>query len=164
MTRNSSTIWVMLFFAGLATQGMAADTMGDMDHHHDMGAAEKHWSAPAKEAKRRNPVPASAASVEEGKKLFQANCTTCHGPAGRGDGPAAASLKPHPADLAEMAGHHPDGDLAWKIANGRGPMPPWKTALSQDQIWSLVNYIKSLGAAAHALDMEQHDMGHDMKH
>jgi hypothetical protein len=25
-----------------------------------------------------------------------------------------------------MAAHHPDGDLAWKIANGRGAMPPWK--------------------------------------
>ncbi|HUL93394.1 MAG TPA: cytochrome c [Burkholderiales bacterium] len=147
MTHKSSVAWIGLLFFCLAGRS-AADTMSDMNHHHDMSAEPKHWSAPAKEARRRNPVPANAASIEEGKKLFQANCTSCHGPAGRGDGPAAASLDPRPADLAEMAGHHPDGDFAWKIANGRGPMPPWKS-FTEKQIWSLVNYIKSLGAGEH---------------
>ena len=46
-----------------------------------------------------------------------------------------------------MAGHHPDGDLAWKIANGRGAMPAWKGTLTQTQIWALVTYIRSLPAA-----------------
>ena len=111
------------------------------------GAAGEHWSAPPAAAKRQNPVASSEASIEEGKRLFKQNCAVCHGPAGHGDGPAAASLKPHPADLAMMAGHHPDGDLARKIANGRGAMPSWKGSLSDQQIWVLVNYIKSLGAA-----------------
>ena len=108
-------------------------------------AAEEHWSAPAAAAKRRNPVPTNPASREQGRQLFKQNCIVCHGAEGRGDGPAAASLKPQPADLAVMAGHHPDGDLAWKIANGRGAMPAWKATLSEDQIWRLVNYIKTLG-------------------
>jgi len=91
-------------------------------------------------------MPTNAASLEQGRQLFKQNCVVCHGVDGRGDGPAAASLKPQPADLAIMAGHHPDGDLAWKIANGRGAMPAWNKTLSEDQIWLLVNYIKTLRA------------------
>ena len=120
------------------------------------GAAGEHWNAPPTAAKRRNPVASNAASIEQGKQLFKQNCAVCHGPAGRGDGPAAASLKPQPADLAMMAGHHPDGDLAWKIANGRGAMPSWKGSLSDEQIWVLVNYIKTLNATPG----ERHDMEH----
>lgn len=122
-----------------------------------VAAAQEHWSAPDAAAKRRNPVPTNAASLEQGRQLFKQNCVACHGPEGRGDGPAATSLKPHPADLAMMAGHHPDGDLAWKIANGRGPMPPWKGSLSEDQIWFLVTYIKTLRATPGM----RHDMEHD---
>ena len=108
--------------------------------------AQEHWSAPEAAAKRRNPIPTNAASLEQGRQLFKQNCIVCHGAEGRGDGPAAASLKPQPADLAIMAGHHPEGDLAWKIANGRGAMPAWNKTLSEDQIWMLVNYVKTLRA------------------
>jgi mono/diheme cytochrome c family protein len=40
---------------------------------------------------------------------------------------------------------HPAGDLAWKIAEGRGPMPGWKDWFSDTEIWHLVNFIQSLG-------------------
>ncbi|HEX5503336.1 MAG TPA: copper resistance protein CopC, partial [Thermomicrobiales bacterium] len=40
----------------------------------------------------RNPVPADAASLTSGQALYQANCLSCHGPRGRGDGPLAAAL------------------------------------------------------------------------
>jgi mono/diheme cytochrome c family protein len=43
-----------------------------------------------------------------------------------------------------MAGLHTDGDLAWKITNGRGAMPAWKDMLGKNQVWDLVNYIQSL--------------------
>jgi mono/diheme cytochrome c family protein len=41
-----------------------------------------------------------------------------------------------------MGPGHSDGDFAWKIAEGRGPMPPWKAVLNESQIWDVVNYIK----------------------
>jgi mono/diheme cytochrome c family protein len=44
-----------------------------------------------------------------------------------------------------MARHHPDGDLAWKIAEGRGAMPGWKQILPEKNMWDLVNFIRSLG-------------------
>ncbi len=79
-----------------------------------------------------------------GKKLAETNCVSCHGASGKGDGPAAAALTPKPADWtsAKVQGES-DGELFWKISNGRGPMPPWKH-LSEKDRWDLVSYVKSL--------------------
>ena len=89
-----------------------------------------HWSAPPEAAKRANPIQGNQESIARGKELFQTHCVVCHGPGGKGDGPAAAGLNPKPPNLVKMAGHHPDGDIAWKIAIGRGPMPGWKKIIS----------------------------------
>ena len=102
------------------------------------------WNAPKEAASRQNPVPQDAAAVERGKQLFAQFCAGCHGKNGQGDGPAAAALKPKPTNLAERAGPHPDGDFAWKIANGRGPMPAFKNQLAENQIWDLTHFIQSL--------------------
>lgn len=94
-----------------------------------------------------NPIPADEASLARGKALYQAYCVSCHGPDGRGNGPQAASLPVPPADLTVHAPAHTDGELFRFIANGlRGtPMPAFKDTLSREDIWHLVNYIKSLG-------------------
>ena len=130
-----------------AMEGMDHGKM-KMDGQGDAAAASAHWMAPEAAAKRPNPVKPNNASRARGKKLFAANCASCHGASARGDGPAGAVLKPKPADLAAMAGRHPDGDFAWKIANGRGPMPPWNGQLSEKNIWDLVNFIQSLAKPA----------------
>lgn len=136
--------------------------MGGMDHSKmTMG---DHWMAPPEALKRRNPIPADRASLERGKKLFQANCISCHGATGKGDGPVAAALNPKPADLTAMAGRHPDGDYAWKIANGRGAMPAWKGTLTDNQIWDVVNYIQKLGPAEKNKAAPHHDGHTDHKH
>ena len=102
------------------------------------------WNAPKEAAERQNPVPKDAAAVERGQKLFEQFCANCHGKSGKGDGPVAAALKPKPANLAERAGHHTDGDFAWKIANGRGSMPGFKSQLTENQIWDLTHFIQNL--------------------
>ena len=138
----------------------AMEMDGDADHHggmemdddaghHGDGEQEApghgaHWMAPDAAQGRPNPIPTNAESVARGAALFKTNCVLCHGPSGRGDGAVAASLDPRPADLAMMAGMHPAGDFAWKIANGRGMMPAWNELLSEAEIWDLVNFIKRL--------------------
>lgn len=116
-----------------------------LDGQGGAAATSGHWMAPAEAARRGNPVPANDASRE--RKLFEANCASCHRPTGRGNGPLAAGLETLPADLVAMARQHPDGDFAWKIASGRGPMPGWKETLTENQIWDLVNFIQNLGDA-----------------
>lgn len=103
------------------------------------------WRAPASAASRPNPVPANANTIEAGKKLFVANCLTCHGAEGHGDGPGAASLEKRPADLPKRLRDtgEKDGELFWKISEGKAPMVTWKTQLTDVQRWELVNYIRA---------------------
>ena len=117
--------------------------MPPMRHDENTGMAG-HWAAPEEAARRQNPIHADKTSIERGGKLYKTHCAVCHGQRGRGDGPAAAGLTPRPPDLAEMAGHHPPGDLAWKIETGRGAMPAWKGILTKNEIWDLVNFIRAL--------------------
>jgi len=105
------------------------------------------WKAPPTAANRPNPVAGNANATALGAKLYAANCLTCHGPTGHGDGPGAAALEKKPADLAARIREtgEKDGELFWKISEGRAPMITWKGALSETQRWELVNYIRTLG-------------------
>lgn len=156
--RRAMLLWSLIVLPSVAFADAGHDAkkapaaMEGMDHSKmkmggqgDAAAAGGHWMAPAVAARRGNPVPADSASRERGRKLFEANCVSCHGPTGRGNGPIAARLETLPADLAAMAGQHPDGDFAWKITEGRGAMPAWKAVLKDAEIWDLVNYIQNLG-------------------
>jgi mono/diheme cytochrome c family protein len=103
------------------------------------------WKAPPTVVNRPNPVPVNANTLGLGQKLYVGNCMTCHGPSGKGDGPGAAALEKKPADLAaRVKAGATDGELFWKISEGRSPMISWKGSLSETQRWELVNYIKSL--------------------
>ncbi|MBM4442817.1 MAG: cytochrome c [Candidatus Rokubacteria bacterium] len=102
--------------------------------------AQGPWQAPASEKGKKSP----GGNAANGKKLADTNCVSCHGAGGKGDGAAAAALNPKPADWtsAKVQGES-DGEIFWKISNGRGPMPPWKH-LSEKDRWDLVAYVRSL--------------------
>src|SRR5260370_42499 len=102
------------------------------------------WKAPATRANRPNPVAGNANAPTLGQKLYVSNCMTCHGPSGKGDGPGGAALEKRPADLgARIRSGETDGELFWKISEGRSPMVSWRGSLSETQRWELVNYIKT---------------------
>jgi mono/diheme cytochrome c family protein len=108
--------------------------------------AQGEWKAPADAKNTKNPTKKDDPKlVAEGKKLAEQNCVTCHGNGGKGDGPAAAALPPpKPADwTSSKIAAETDGELFWKISNGRGAMPPWKH-LPDNQRWALIDYIRSL--------------------
>jgi mono/diheme cytochrome c family protein len=106
--------------------------------------AQGAWAAPAAEKAKKNPLPADHKVIEQGEKIAKANCVPCHGASGKGDGVAAAALKPKPADwTSSRVQNESDGELFWKISNGRGPMPPWKH-LSENDRWAVIRYIRSL--------------------
>ena len=110
--------------------------------------AQGEWKAPADAKNVKNPQAdkkTDKKELAEGKKLADTNCVTCHGPGGKGDGPAAAALPPpKPADwTSAKVATETDGEIFWKITNGRGAMPPWKHLPEKDR-WELVNYIRSL--------------------
>jgi mono/diheme cytochrome c family protein len=138
------------------------DDHDDADTDHDDSEADHdeddhaHVEAPHEYEDLVNPVDgdsaAVAAAVAAGEALFLASCATCHGETGMGDGDAAAGLDPKPASLAdaEMLAELSDGYLYWRIELGgamepfNSAMPAWGEAYSEDQIWQLVTFIRSL--------------------
>ena len=105
------------------------------------GAAE--WKAPASAKATKNPLD-QATGLKLGGPLFQENCAICHGKAGKGDGEAAAAMNPRPKPLGDKAVQaQTDGELFWKISEGREAMPGWKS-ISEKERWALVHHIRSL--------------------
>ena len=110
-----------------------------------LAQSSSEWKAPPTAVNRPNPVAGNANATAVGQKLYVANCMTCHGPSGKGDGPGGAALEKKPADLgARIKAGETDGELFWKITEGRSPMLSWKGSLTETQRWEIVNYIKTL--------------------
>jgi alcohol dehydrogenase (cytochrome c) len=86
----------------------------------------------------RNPLGDDPAAVAAGQRLYDQTCQSCHAPAGRGDrGPAL--------DGGRFTHGNEDGDLFHTIREGvQGTqMPPFRR-LTDQQVWQLVSYIRSL--------------------
>ena len=101
----------------------------------------------------KNPVAATAQSVTNGRNLYNKNCRQCHGLRGKGDGPLAPK-NPKPADLTDDKWDHgsTDGEIFAIIWNGApakdSEMKPMKGTLRENDVWHLVNYIRSIGPGA----------------
>jgi mono/diheme cytochrome c family protein len=96
-------------------------------------------------ARRANPVPATPESVARGKALYTIYCATCHGPGGKGDGPVTPKFIP-PPDLAHpsIQGARTDGYMQHVIGTGGAIMPEYGEALSPEERWHVVNFLRSL--------------------
>ena len=102
-----------------------------------------------------SPTAFAADTIVEGASLFPSHCAVCHGANGQGDGPAAKGLPVPPADLT--AAHlwmHSDGELFWWLTHGiEAPegglaMPGFATVLTDDQRWTLIDYIRGHNAGS----------------
>jgi mono/diheme cytochrome c family protein len=107
-------------------------------------AQPKPWVVPASFKSMKNAVAKGDASNKAGMALYTKNCASCHGKAGLGDGVKARALKEFPGDFSknEYQGQS-DGDHFYKTKTGRGEMPKYEGKLSDDDIWNLVNYMRT---------------------
>ena len=108
---------------------------------------EGKWIAPASAKKISNPVVAKKrnSSAKKGAKLFTQYCVVCHGKAGKGDGVGGKALNPKPANLtSDAVQKQVDGEIFWKISNGRNAMIKWGPIISENDRWALVNYVRTL--------------------
>ena len=105
---------------------------------------------PANYMNLKNPYSEDDKYTISGGNIYEKNCIICHGENGKGDGAAAASLNPKPENLAANQINLSDGYLYWRISEGgakepfKSGMPPWKDVLDEEEIWSVINYIRSL--------------------
>jgi mono/diheme cytochrome c family protein len=98
-----------------------------------------------------NPVKATPESVAIGKERFTTFCSPCHGPEAKGgvSGPVATKFIP-PPDItnAELQRQRTDGYWHSYIMVGGAVMPAYGEAMSSQEAWHIVNYLRSLAPAA----------------
>ena len=106
---------------------------------------QDNWIAPVSSKETINPYVGNAIAAQKGEIIYSKLCWTCHGKSGDGDGPAAKSLRPQPKDFSsESVQNQTDGELFWKLSNGKGMMVPYKHSLNEEKRWQLINYIRTL--------------------
>ena len=104
------------------------------------------------------PLPRSPMLITKGRKLFEeAGCFTCHGIEGKGDSPSASELKDswgypiQPADLTRALKRGSSAEAIYRtLVTGLDgtPMPSYREAFSEEELWSLAHYVSSINTDA----------------
>lgn len=97
---------------------------------------------------QKNPLPSNADTWADGKEAFSHYCVACHGMDGQNTGvPFADHISPPiPLLTSKEVQSYTDGQLKWILDNGISPsgMPGSKGTLSDDELWSIVVYLRHL--------------------
>lgn len=112
------------------------------------------WIAPVEADELKNPIEVNDETLSDGSTIYKINCRSCHGRKGDGQGVEAADLSTIVTDFTNSDFlNQSDGAIFWKIAEGRikeeknaqggDDMEAFKDDLDEEEIWLLVNYIKT---------------------
>jgi mono/diheme cytochrome c family protein len=100
------------------------------------------WDVPQKKADIKNPAGYDAGIIKKGKGIYDLNCKSCHGEVGKNNG---LPLVPKPVDpLDPKMQDNTDGELFYKISEGRVTMPSFKAVIPENDRWAVVSYIRSV--------------------
>ncbi len=104
-------------------------------------AQKSNWEVPADKAERLSPATFTPENVKSGETIYNANCVSCHGNPGQKN---FVPLNPEPGDPADAKfSMNLDGELLYKIQEGRGAMPSFKATLSTSQVWDVIAFIRT---------------------
>jgi mono/diheme cytochrome c family protein len=125
-----------------ATQPGTLETRILRKAKHDLFVGDKNVTSP---------LSTTPQALADGKEAFSHYCVACHGLDGQNTGvPFADRMSPPVPSLASTEiQSYTDGQLKWVIDNGIWPsgMPGSKGTLSDEEIWSIVIYLRHLPAA-----------------
>ncbi len=111
----------------------------------DASGQQTPWVAPAEADALVNPLDDNQAVLDKGKALYTAECVVCHGRYGNAETDIAETLEQKPKNFTkEDFLTQSDGAIFWKLSEGRGLMQPFKTMLTEEEIWSVIMYVKVL--------------------
>lgn len=141
--------WAAVVFPAAALV-LAACSGGGAATQTNPAANFPHPTVPSEFAGKSNPLAGDSSAADAGSQLYKSYCATCHGESGMGDGPAAKSLNPPPLPIATEMDQVSDDYLFWRISEGggmapfRSAMPAWKAILSEEQIWQVIVFLRTL--------------------
>src|SRR5579863_991640 len=103
------------------------------------------WTIPESARAVKNPLPPSAADLDTIRPIYRDKCAVCHGDTGKGDGHDATLYDPKPTDFTNALHMRnvTDGELFYKLTEGRKPMPSFKKRLTDEQRWRMVMLIRT---------------------
>jgi len=88
-----------------------------------------------------NPTEFNQENINLGNDLYNTHCKSCHGDPGANN---ALALQPPPPDItSQQMQSNKDGEIFYKILNGKLTMPQFKNILSEDDIWHVISYVRS---------------------
>src|SRR3984893_1419918 len=107
------------------------------------------WPVPEEAKQLKNPLQPTATALKSARRGYADNCAHCHGGTGKGAARDASRYDPAPTDFtdAKRTSGATDGELFYKISEGKKPMPVFKNKLSEDERWELVLLIRSFSTA-----------------
>jgi mono/diheme cytochrome c family protein len=91
-----------------------------------------------------NPVQPTAANLTDGARLYEQHCSLCHGGARSKVSPLRDRFNPPVPQLISRVPDDEDAWVFWVTKHGARMtgMPSWDGILSDDQIWTVVAFIK----------------------
>lgn len=101
------------------------------------------WTAPAWADTLYNPYNIEPLTLPQAQEIYNLKCINCHGGQGQGF-PIEHTSQEVPNFKQEWFKAQSDGAIYWKIREGRGVMPGYKSKLSEEQLWQLVEYVRDL--------------------
>ena len=108
-----------------------------------MFSQETGWRVPSWADTAVRPFAVTSAVLQDGKKLYSTFCVACHGKNGNGEGAPGMTFEVQPANFHnKVVMQQKDGTLFWKISKGYGGMPAFANALTADQRWKVVAYLR----------------------
>jgi mono/diheme cytochrome c family protein len=132
----------------VALAGCKADPPGSLERSIVISAKHQIF---IRNKEEKNPFPPTAMTISDGKEAFSHYCVACHGMDGQNTGvPFADHMSPPVPSLASHEVQlYTDGQLKWIIDNGIRPsgMPGSKGILSEDEVWSIVVFLRHLPPA-----------------
>jgi len=108
------------------------------------------WPVPEEAKQLKNPLQPTVPALKSAREVYADKCAHCHGDTGKGDGRDANRYDPVPTNFTDASkmSAATDGELFYKISEGKKPMPVFKNKLTEDQRWELVLLIRSFSQSA----------------